>query len=323
MLFDRYGRSIEYLRLSVTDRCDLRCSYCMPKRYKEFKEPDDWLTFDEIERLVTALARGGLRRVRLTGGEPLVRRNLPDLAKRLGSIAGIEDLSLSTNGTRLAVMADALKAAGVSRLNVSLDSLRAERVKAICGQDVLSKVLAGLQAAKEAGFGPIKINTVAMRGVNDDEIDDLVDYCATQGFVLRLIEAMPMGDSGRGTQFLDLGPVRRRLQVRLSMIDGVVPGGGPARYLVRPSDGFAIGFITPLSDHFCATCNRVRLAVDGTMYLCLGQEEQVAFRPLLRGNCSDEHLHEGIQRALERKPERHEFSDKPHKVLRFMSATGG
>ncbi|CAN7780433.1 GTP 3',8-cyclase MoaA [Variovorax sp. LjRoot178] len=320
---DPFGRSIEYLRLSVTDRCDLRCGYCMPKKYTGFKEPSEWLTFDEIERLVRALARGGLRKVRLTGGEPLLRRNLTDLASRLSAVPGIVDLSLSTNATRLAGMASELKRSGVSRLNVSLDSLKPERVEAICGQNVLPKVLDGLQAAKAAGFAPIKINTVAMAGVNEDEIDDIVDYCDSQAFTLRLIEVMPMGDSGRNAQYLDLQGVRRRLQRRFGLVDGVVPGGGPARYLCRPSDGFSIGFITPMSQHFCATCNRVRLAVDGTMYMCLGHEDRYEFRALLRGNAGDAAIQQAVRQAILRKPERHEFRESPHKVLRFMSATGG
>ncbi len=193
LLVDTFGRRIEYLRLSVTDRCDLRCTYCIPKGFRGFQEPASWLRFEEIERLISIMAPRGLKRVRLTGGEPLVRRDLPDLAARLAAIPGIDDLSLSTNATRLHALAAPLKAAGVRRVNVSLDSLRADRVAAICGRDVLDKILAGLAAAKDAGFTPIKINMVAMRGVNDDEIDDMIDFCMEQGFVLRLIEAMPMG----------------------------------------------------------------------------------------------------------------------------------
>ncbi len=212
MLRDRYGRSIEYLRLSVTDRCDLRCTYCIPKGFKDFKEPDAWLTFDEMERLVAAFARLGTRRVRLTGGEPLLRRNLAELAARLACLPGIDDLSLSTNATRLERHAHELRAAGVSRINVSLDSIERDCMQQITGRDSLDQILRGLAAGKAAGFAPIKINMVAQRGVNDGQIDDMVAFCIEQGFVLRLIEAMPMGATGRDATWLDLGPVEKRLR---------------------------------------------------------------------------------------------------------------
>ncbi|HUW29238.1 MAG TPA: GTP 3',8-cyclase MoaA [Sulfuriferula sp.] len=322
-LTDRFGRRIEYLRLSVTDRCDLRCSYCMPEGFKGFEEPAHWLTFDEIERLLGAFARLGLKRVRITGGEPLLRRDLPALAARIASLPGIEDLSLSTNATRMDKHAAALKAAGVTRLNVSLDSLHAGRIEAVTGRDVLHRIMAGLTSAQQAGFTPIKINMVAMRGVNDDEIDDMVAFCMERNFVLRLIEAMPMGDTGRNTQYLDLQPVKARIQKRFGLVDTTFQGGGPARYLGSPDGQFSVGFITPISQHFCASCNRVRLAVDGTLYLCLGQEEKFEFRPLLRGGATDAELGNAICAALELKPERHEFLEQPNKIVRFMSATGG
>src|SRR6266850_218787 len=255
--------------------------------------------------------------------DTFVRRDLPNLAARLAAMPGIDDLSLSTNATRLHALARPLKEAGVQRVNVSLDSLRADRVAAICGRDVLDKVLAGLAAAKDAGFKPIKINMVAMRGVNDDEIDDMVDFCMEQGFVLRLIEAMPMGTTGRNTQYLDLQPIRRRLQQERGLVAADVAGGGPARYMKTQDGRFSIGFITPLSEHFCATCNRVRLAADGTMYLCLGQREQLAFGPLLRRGASDEEIVEALRSAMNLKPERHEFNEEPEKISRIMAATGG
>lgn len=322
-LQDRFGRRIEYLRLSVTDRCDLRCTYCMPKGFKGFEEPEHWLTFDEIERLLAVFARLGVRRVRLTGGEPLLRRDLPDLAVRLHRLPGIEDISLSTNATQLTKHARALRAAGVARINVSLDSLRRERIAAITGRDCIDHILDGLVQASAAGFELIKINMVALKGVNDDEIDDMVDFCMAHGFVLRLIETMPMGDTGRNASYLDLQPVKRRLQEKFGLVDGVVPGGGPARYLQTPDRRFSIGFITPMSQHFCPTCNRVRLAVDGTLYMCLGQESKFEFRPLLRAHASDAELERAVRAAIELKPERHEFREAPHKIIRFMSATGG
>ena len=323
MLLDGFGRRVEYLRLSVTDRCDLRCSYCMPEGHKGYEEPEDWLDFDEIERLIEVFARLGLRRVRLTGGEPLLRGNLVDLVRRLAALPGIEDLSLSTNGTQLAKHASSLRRAGIHRLNVSLDTLDRERMKAICGRDVLPQVLEGLEAAREEGFQLIKINMVAMAGTTEEEIDAMVAYCIERRFVLRMIETMPMGETGRSTGFLDLRPVRERLRARFGLVDGVVPGGGPARYLVSPDDRFQIGFITPISQHFCETCNRVRLAVDGTLHLCLGQDDQVDFRSLLRANCSDAAIEEALLSGLNRKPARHEFRERPHQVVRFMSSTGG
>ena len=321
-LVDRFGRRIEYLRLSVTDRCDLRCAYCIPEGFKGFEEPEHWLTFDEIERLMGLFAGLGLKRLRLTGGEPLLRRNIVDLSRRLAGIPGIEDLSISTNATQLADMATDLKAAGVTRLNVSLDSLRPEGVEKINGRPVLDKILAGLDAGRDAGFKPIKVNMVAMRE-NADEIDAIVAYCMDKGFVLRLIEVMPMGDTARKMGYVDLQPVKAQLKERFGLVDTVMPGGGPARYLGTPDGRFTVGFITPISQHFCETCNRVRLTVDGVLHLCLGQEERVDFRALMRGGASDAVLVDAIRRAIDLKPERHEFVEAPQKLVRFMSMTGG
>ena len=321
-LIDRFGRHIEYLRLSVTDRCDLRCAYCIPEGFKGFEEPSHWLTFDEIERLLSVFAQLGLKRVRLTGGEPLLRRNVHELAGRIAAIPGIEDLSLSTNATQLARMAAGLKAAGVTRLNVSLDSLRPEVVEKINGRAVLDDVLAGLEAASLAGFSPIKINMVVMRD-NEPEIDAMVDFCMQRGYVLRLIEVMPMGDTARKMGYVNLQPEKARLQQKFGLIDTVMRGGGPARYLGAPDHSFNVGFITPLSQHFCATCNRVRLTVDGILHLCLGQEERMDFRSLMREGATDDDLVAAIAHAMELKPERHEFVEQPTKLMRFMSMTGG
>ncbi len=322
-LMDSFGRRIDYLRLSVTDRCDLRCTYCMPRGFKGFAEPENWLTFDEIERLVRIFAALGVNKVRLTGGEPLLRRGLPRLAARLSSIDGINDLSLSTNGTQLARHAASLRKAGVGRVNVSLDSLDRSRFQRIAGRDALPHILEGLQQAKAARFELIKINMVAMRGVNDDEIDDMVIFCMEHGFTLRLIEAMPMGDTGRSVKYLDLQPVRRRLQARFGLVDGVMPGGGPARYLQTTDGQFKVGFITPISQHFCTTCNRVRLAVDGTLHLCLGQEHQYRLQALLRGGATNIVLQRAVCAAIAAKPERHDFRNRPQKNVRFMSSLGG
>jgi len=322
-LVDPFGRRVEYLRLSVTDRCDLRCHYCMPKGFKDFEEPPNWLRFDEIERLVSVMADMGLRKLRITGGEPLVRKDLPMLVSRLKAIPGISDLSLSTNATRLSHHAEALRTAGVDRLNVSLDTLDPERFAAITGRDCLAQVLEGLELARTLGFEPIKINMVMMSETSVGELDQMVDFCMRKGFILRLIEVMPMGDTGRDTGFVDLQPIKQRLQERFALVDGVVAGGGPARYLQSSDGRFSLGFITPLSQHFCATCNRVRLAVDGTMYLCLGNEHRYAFRDLLRAGASRGQLVEAVHEALAQKPERHEFREAPQKIVRFMSRTGG
>jgi cyclic pyranopterin phosphate synthase len=324
-LRDRFGRTIDYLRVSVTDRCDLRCTYCIPKGFRGFEPAQNRLTFAEIERVVGAFAALGVTSVRLTGGEPLMRPQLPELAKRLSSLPGIRDLSLSTNGTQLTRHARALREAGVSRLNVSLDSLRPERIREITGHDALNAVLSGLMAAKAEGFCPIKINTVVTSRVNDDDdIDDIVAFCIEHGFVLRLIETMPVGETGRNAGYVDLQPVKQRLRDRFGLIDElVVDGAGPARYL-RSRDGrFTVGFITPMSQHFCATCNRVRLSADGTLYMCMGQEEKFELRPLLRSGASDVDLAYAIQSAIELKPERHEFEQNRLRIVRVMARTGG
>jgi cyclic pyranopterin phosphate synthase len=323
-LTDRFGRRIEYLRLSVTDRCDLRCSYCMPSGFRDFEEPLDWLTFDEIERVIRLFSELGTRRIRLTGGEPLVRKDLPELAQRLAALPGIEDLSLSTNATRLSRHASALKQAGISRINVSLDSLQAECFKTIT-QGKLDKVLDGLMAAKAVGFHPIKINMVVMRDVNEDEVEDMVKFCLQHDFTLRFIETMPVGDTGRTAsgQFISLDTIKTRLANQFELLPATMPGGGPARYVQVAGTNLRIGFITPLSQHFCDTCNRVRLAVDGTLYMCLGQNDKYELRALLRAGLSDEELKQHIVHAIDLKPERHEFNEKPETVVRFMSMTGG
>ncbi len=323
-LVDPFNRPIEYLRLSVTDRCDLRCGYCMPKGFRDFEEPSHWLNFDEIERVIAAFGRLGVTRIRLTGGEPLVRKDLPVLAGRLAALPGIGDLSLSTNATRLAKHAVTLKNAGISRINVSLDSLRPERFRDIT-QGKLEKVLNGLMAARDAGFYPIKINMVVMAGVNDDEVEDMVDFCIEHDFTLRFIETMPMGETGLSASrhYIDLKHIRERLARRFELLPGVMPGGGPARYVRVAGTELRIGFITPISQHFCETCNRVRLSVDGTLYMCLGQNDRFELRPLLRDGASDAELEDAIRHAITLKPERHEFRDKPEQIVRFMSMTGG
>jgi len=323
-LIDPFGRQVEYVRLSVTDKCNMRCFYCIPQGFTDFEEPQNWLTFEEIERFIAAFASLGVRRLRLTGGEPLVRRNLPELAANLSAIDGIEDLSLSTNAALLRQHAGALKQAGISRINVSLDSLDPERFRQVTRGD-LEQVLDGLMEARRVGLSPVKINMVAMKGVNDSEFEAMVDFCLENDFTLRLIETMPVGNTGRDAtdRFMDLREVRARLARRYELIPDVMHGGGPARYVRIGGTELRIGFITPISQHFCETCNRVRISVDGTLYLCLGQEDKVEFRPMLRDGASHEELRDAIIRALALKPERHEFRERPEQVIRIMSQTGG
>lgn len=323
-LIDPFGRRIEYVRLSVTDKCNLRCFYCMPEGFHDFEQPENWLTFDEIERVIKAFTELGVARVRLTGGEPLVRKNISSLSSRLTALPGLEDLSLSTNATLLDKQAIDLIQAGISRINVSLDSLQADRFKKITGGE-LQPVLDGLMAAKDAGFSPIKINMVAMKGINDDEFEDMVNFCLLHDFTLRFIETMPMGATGNNAtdHYLDLQTVKKQLSESFELIPGVMPGGGPARYVQIKNTQLRIGFITPISQHFCETCNRVRLSVDGTLYLCLGQDDKIELRPLLRQGISDEKLKEALISAIRIKPEKHEFKEKPEQVVRLMSMTGG
>ena len=297
----------------------------MPSGFKDFEEQEHWLNFDEIERVISAFGELGVRRVRLTGGEPLVRKDLPDLVGRLSSLTGIDDLSLSTNATLLANQAQQLKTAGIARINVSLDSLKPERFDEITRGGKLDQVLDGLMASKAAGLNPIKINMVALRGINDDEFIDMVEFCALHGFTLRFIESMPMGDTGREAcdQYLDLGQVRKQLSQVYDLVPGFMPGGGPAKYYQVSGTDLKIGFITPISQHFCQTCNRVRLSVDGTLHLCLGQEHSLPLRPLLRAGISDAELQNKIIEAIALKPEKHEFNEKPGQVVRLMSMTGG
>lgn len=324
MLYDPFGRKIEYLRLSVTDRCDFRCFYCLPKGYKGFSQPDSWLAVDEIERLIRLFSELGVSKVRITGGEPLVRKDLPEIVRRIGRLGGIEDLSLSTNASQLAKHARILKENGVGRINVSLDSLNREIFRTITHGD-LDRVLQGLMAAKEAGLNPIKINMVVMKGVNDQEIADMVRFCLEQEFTLRFIETMPVGETGKCAidHFISLKQVREELESVYELEPAAMRGAGPASYVRVKNTNLRIGFITPLSQHFCATCNRVRLSVEGTLYLCLGKHDNMELRPLMREGINDDRLKEKILEAISRKPERHEFNEKPGEIVRVMALTGG
>jgi len=323
-LTDGFGRRIDYLRVSVTDRCDLRCSYCLPKDFKGFETPANWLRHDEMARLVGVFVGLGIRKVRLTGGEPLLRRGVADLARDIAAMPGLADLSVSTNGTQLVRHAEALRAAGVTRLNISLDTLDAAAFSQITGRDCLESVLAGLAAARQAGYSPIKLNSVVHAATPEDDVRRLLDYAVEQGFVLRLIEPMPMGECGRGFTHTDLNALGARLAADAGLVPSLAGSGtGPARYWTAGEGAPVLGVITPMSRHFCAACNRVRLGVDGTLYLCLGQEAQVPLGRLLRSGASDAELTRAILAGIAAKPERHDFVTRPERIVRFMAQTGG
>lgn len=323
-LIDNHGRRIDYLRLSVTDRCNQRCFYCLPKGAKDFEPPSNWLTEEETVRIAATFARLGVRRIRFTGGEPLVRKGLASLVARIGVLDDVEELSLSTNASVLARHADSLRHGGIRRINVSLDSLRPERYREItCGE--LASVLDGLQVARSVGFEPIKINMLVMRGVNDDEVGNMLDFCIENDFTLRFIETMPVGAGGRRAtgHYIALDEVRENLSHRYELLPGIMAGGGPARYARVSGTDVTVGFISPMSQHFCPSCNRVRLTVEGRLLLCLGQEDSVDLRSLLRNGASDDALEAAIRNAMACKPERHQFNELPEKVARFMSYSGG
>ena len=332
-MIDPFGRSITYLRVSVTDRCDLRCVYCMAEEMS-FLPKADVLTLEELERLCAAFIRLGVVKLRLTGGEPLVRRDIMTLFRRLGARLGaqpgegLRELTLTTNGTQLARYAQDLAAVGVRRVNVSLDTLDPARFTAITRWGRIERVLDGIAAAKAAGLH-VKINAVALRGVNDDEIGDMLAWCGAHGHDLCLIETMPMGDIGgdRTDQYLPLSIVRAGLRRRFTLTETAYRTGGPARYFDVAETGGRVGFITPMTHNFCESCNRVRLTCTGTLYMCLGQDDAADLRRVLRDGASDEQLELAIREAITRKPKGHDFViDRRHKapaVARHMSLTGG
>ncbi|KIL97684.1 Molybdenum cofactor biosynthesis protein MoaA [Paramagnetospirillum magnetotacticum MS-1] len=328
-MIDPFGRKVSYLRVSVTDRCDLRCVYCMAEDM-HFLPKADILSLEELERLCGAFVRQGVRKLRLTGGEPLVRRNIMSLITNLGRLVksgDLDELTLTTNATQLAKYAEGLAAAGVRRLNVSLDSLDAAKFEAITRWGKLDQVLEGIMAAKAAGLA-VKINTVALKGGNEDEHEHLVEWCGSHGFDLTFIETMPMGDihSDRTEQYLPLSLVRSRLEQRFSLSDIDYRTGGPARYVRVAETGGRIGFITPMTHNFCETCNRVRVTCTGTLYMCLGQEDAADLRTPLRASEGDQLLEAAIAEAIARKPKGHDFiidRDAHPAVGRHMSVTGG
>lgn len=329
-MIDPFGRRVTYLRVSVTDRCDFRCVYCMTEKMTFLPKPEV-LSLEELDRLCSAFIVKGVRKIRVTGGEPLVRRNIMTLIRRLGRhihSGDLDELTLTTNGSQLGRLASELKDAGVQRINVSVDSLDAEKFREITRRGDLGVVMDGIQAAKRAGLR-VKINTVAMRGVNDDEIETLAQWCADEGYDLTFIETMPMGeiDASRAASYLPLTEVRQRLDARWTLKDVDFRTGGPARYVEVRETGQRIGFITPLSHNFCESCNRVRLTCTGQLYMCLGQDDDADLRAVLRASSDDADLYAAIDEAISRKPKGHDFIiDRDHDgpaVSRHMSVTGG
>lgn len=327
-MIDPFGRAITYLRVSVTDRCDFRCTYCMTEDMR-FLPKAELLTLEELERLCGAFIRHGVRKLRLTGGEPLVRRDVMTLIERLGARLGegLDELTLTTNGSQLARYAQGLARAGVKRINASIDTLDVEKFAAITRGGRLPEVLAGVAAAKDAGIA-VKINTVALRGVNEDEFDGMVEWCGANGLDLCLIETMPMGDVGadRGEAYLPLSLVRARLARRWTLRETDYATGGPARYVDIAETGRRLGFITPLTHNFCEGCNRVRVTCTGTLYMCLGQDDAADLRAPLRGGGGDAALEAAIAEAIARKPKGHDFvidrRGAAPAVARHMSVTG-
>jgi cyclic pyranopterin phosphate synthase len=329
-LVDPFGRAITYLRLSVTDRCDFRCVYCMAENMT-FLPKADLLTLEELDRLCTAFVIKGVRKLRLTGGEPLVRRGImtlfASLSRHLRSGA-LDELTLTTNGSQLVKYAAELKSYGVERVNVSLDTLDADKFRAITRWGDIEKVHAGIDAALAAGL-KVKLNTVALKGVNEDELAELIAWAHGRGMDITLIEVMPLGDIGeeRLAQYLPLSMVRARLAERYTLEDIDYRTGGPARYVRVKETGGRLGFITPLTHNFCESCNRVRVTCTGTLYMCLGQADAADLRAPLRASEANDLLYAAIDEAIARKPKGHDFViDRRHRrpaLARHMSVTGG
>jgi cyclic pyranopterin phosphate synthase len=329
-MLDPFGRSVSYLRISVTDRCDFRCVYCMSE-HMTFLPKADVLSLEEIERLAMAFVAKGVERLRITGGEPLVRRNVLSLFQRLGARIGssnLKEVTLTTNGSQLSRFARDLADSGVKRINVSLDTRDADRFRAVTRWGDLGAVLDGIDAADAAGL-KIKINMVALKDVNADEIEEMIRWAHGRGFDLTLIETMPLGeiDGDRVGQYLPLSLVRAQLAKQFTLIDTDYRTGGPARYVRVAETGGRLGFITPLTHNFCESCNRVRLTCTGMLYMCLGQDDSADLRAVLRASPDDTMLAGAIDAAIARKPKGHDFViDRRHAapaIRRHMSMTGG
>ncbi len=329
-LIDPFGRTVSYLRVSVTDRCNFRCTYCMSENMT-FLPKSDLLTLEELDRLCSAFIRRGVDKIRLTGGEPLVRRNVMSLFRSLGAHVkkgDLRELTLTTNGSQLAKYAHELADCGVKRINVSLDSLDAKKFESITRWGKLADVLNGLAAAKDAGL-EVKINAVALKDFNENEVDEIIAWCGKEGFDLTFIETMPMGeiDEDRTDRYLPLSILKEKIRSKWDLKATSYQTGGPADYFTVQETGKRIGFITPLTHNFCESCNRVRLTCTGKLYMCLGQDDWKDLLPPLRMSESDEALMSAIDEAISRKPKGHDFIiDRPGAapaVSRHMSVTGG
>ncbi len=329
-MIDPFGRAVTYLRVSVTDRCDFRCVYCMSE-HMTFLPKRDVLSLEELDRVCTAFIEKGVKKLRLTGGEPLVRKNIMSMIRSLSrhlDTGALEELTLTTNGSQLTPFADELYDCGVRRVNVSLDTRDADKFHEITRWGDLEKVERGIEAARKAGLH-VKINMVALKGVNGHEIDDMMKWCHEDGMDLTLIETMPLGeiDGDRTDQYLPLSMVRADLRERWTLEDIPYKTGGPARYMEVKETGGRIGFITPLTHNFCESCNRVRLTCTGTLYMCLGQDDAADLRAPMRASSGNELLNRAIDEAIGRKPKGHDFvidrTTKSPAVSRHMSVTGG
>jgi cyclic pyranopterin phosphate synthase len=326
-LQDRFGRGVSYLRLSVTDRCDFRCVYCMAEDMT-FLPRKQILTLEQLYDIASSFVDLGVKKIRLTGGEPLVRKNVISLVKRLGSLEGLEQLHLTTNGAQLDKFAAPLKAAGVTGMNISLDSLQADRFKALTRFGDLSKVLQGVDAARDAGFSRLKLNAVILKGRNDDEIVDLVDYARDKHIDISFIEEMPLGhidEHDRALSFISSEQIRKQIERRYPLTATTENTGGPSRYYRMADSTSRIGFISPHSNNFCHLCNRVRLTVEGRLLLCLGNEHSVSLKEIVDRHPGDQQiLQQAIIAAMDLKPERHHFNlDGEPQIVRFMNTTGG
>jgi GTP 3',8-cyclase len=326
-LVDPFGRRITYLRLSVTDRCDFRCTYCMGEDMV-FAPREQILSLEELYAVADAFISLGVKRIRITGGEPLVRKNVLSLLQRLGQRAELEDLAITSNGSQLLELAAPLRAAGVKRLNISLDSLQRERFAAFTRRDKLDQVLAGIEAARAAGFSKIKLNTVVQTGRNDDEVLDLVEFAMARGLDISFIEEMPLGSvvsHQREQTFCSSDEVRARIEQRHPLLRSSKTTGGPSRYWQVLGSDTQVGFISPHSNNFCGDCNRVRVTAEGKLVLCLGHDNALDLKSLMRAHPGDsQRLREALVNALQLKPERHHFqNDEQVQVVRFMSMTGG
>ena len=326
-LIDAFGRTVDYIRLSITDRCDFRCTYCMAEDMT-FLPRDEVLTLEECARIVKVFASLGVSKVRITGGEPLVRKNALWLFEEIGKMPGVDELVTTTNGSQLEQQAQQLKNAGVRRINISLDTLQADRFKQITRVGDLAKVLRGIQAAKEVGFDNIKLNVVLMRDVNDDETLDLVSFAIDQGLDISFIEEMPIGEvnHSRDASFISNQETLTTIQKHFSIIPSTQDTGGPARYWQIANSNTKIGFISPHSHNFCESCNRVRISCKGELFLCLGQEDKIELLPILRANPNnDGPIIDAIINSMKIKPQGHDFDLKRAQpaVIRFMSHTGG